>query len=82
MLGESHSLFNEFPSHTDDIRKLCKQDSGFAKQAKKYNELDENIRSLELENSPISDVEIRQLKHDRSVLKDLLFKRIQEFAAN
>ncbi len=81
MIGESHSLLNEFTSHKEDILKLCEQDPDFAKQASQYNELDEKIRILELNNSPVSDAEIRQMKHDRSVLKDVLFRRIQEFAA-
>ena len=82
MLGESHSLINEFPKHIDDINTLSEEDPNFAKQARKYNELDEKIRSLELDNSLISDAEIRQLKHERSVLKDALFQRIQEFSAS
>ena len=82
MIGESHSLSNEFPKHKDDISKLCEKDLNFANQANQYNELDEKIRSLEMDNSPISDTDIRQLKYDRSVLKDVLYKRILDFATN
>ena len=82
MIGESHSLSNEFPKHKDDISKLYEKDLNFANQANQYNELDEKIRSLEMDNSPISDTDIRQLKYDRSVLKDVLYKRILDFATN
>lgn len=82
MLGESHSLANEFPNFIDDINLLSEQDPEFAKRANEYNDLDTKIRNIELENSPISDAEIHQLKHDRAVLKDVLYKRLQESRAS
>ncbi|WP_117232735.1 YdcH family protein [Vibrio maerlii] len=77
MLGENHSLLNEFPQQEETINQLIQADEAFAKDTKTYNELDEEIRNLELSNSPIDDEAMHQLKHDRSVLKDSLFQRIQ-----
>ncbi len=77
MLGENHSLLNEFPEQQEAINKLIQADEVFAKDAKTYNGLDEEIRNLELSNSPIDDEAMHQLKHDRSVLKDSLYQRIQ-----
>lgn len=37
---------------------------------------DEEIRKLELSNSPIDDEAMHQLKHERSELKDSLYQRI------
>ena len=78
MLGENHSLQNDFPEHKDRIAHLVNSDEGFANDTKKYNELDKEIRVLELADSPIDDDAMHQMKHDRAVLKDLLYQRIIE----
>lgn len=74
MLGESHSLINEFPNLIKEINTLYKKDPSFAEKAVKYDELDSEIRRIELDNSPIADGTMQQMKHDRSVLKDFLYK--------
>ena len=76
MLGEDHSLAHEFPEHLDTINQLAASDESFASDAKKYNELDAEIRRLELDGSPIDDPDMHQLKHDRSELKDSLYQRL------
>ncbi len=76
MLGENHSLLNDFSEDKTVIETLIKQDHHFARDAKKYNDLDTKIRKLELRNAPIGDDEMHALKHERSVLKDSLYKRI------
>ncbi len=76
MLGENHSLLNEFPEFSALIKKLVSNDQLFAERAKQYNQLDEKIRTLELANSPIGDSEMHKMKHDRSKLKDLLYKSL------
>ncbi|GAA58284.1 hypothetical protein P20652_0135 [Pseudoalteromonas sp. BSi20652] len=73
MLGEKHSLTNDFPEHLNSITKLSESDTEFAKQADKYDKLDKEIRSLELKDAPIGDEQMHQLKHDRSELKDWLY---------
>ena len=76
MLGEDHSLLREFPEYKDTIAKLINVDNAFAKDAKHYNALDKEIRELELQDSPIGDESMHQLKHDRAELKDLLHLRL------
>ncbi|MDN3702532.1 YdcH family protein [Vibrio artabrorum] len=76
MLGENHSLVHEFPEMKDKIAELVQSDSGFAEAMKTYDQLDKEIRKLELKDSPIDDGSMHQLKHDRSVLKDVLHARI------
>ncbi|KKD61234.1 hypothetical protein RN22_07125 [Grimontia sp. AD028] len=78
MLGENHSLLNEFPEFKDLISELSSQDASFAEDTKTYNALDKEIRSLELRDSPIDDEEMHKLKHDRAVLKDSLYHRLQQ----
>ncbi|MCL1146824.1 YdcH family protein [Shewanella marinintestina] len=76
MLGEDHSLIHEFPEYQTTIVKLCQNDEAFAKDTKHYNALDKEIRVLELKGAPIDDEAMHQLKHDRAVLKDALFHRL------
>ena len=76
MLGENHSLVNEFPEHKDIIVKLTKSDKSFAEDTKHYNALDKEIRMLELNGGPIDDEAMHQLKHQRAVLKDALYQRL------
>ena len=74
MLGENHSLINEFPQYQDIITSLTNSDLTFAKESKRYNALDKNIRVLELNNGPIDDAAMQQLKHERAELKDYLYR--------
>lgn len=76
MLGEDHSLLKEFPEYKDTIAKLINIDDTFAKDTKHYNALDKEIRELELQDSPIGDGSMIQLKHNRAELKDALHLRL------
>ncbi|WEM45093.1 YdcH family protein (plasmid) [Photobacterium sp. DA100] len=76
MLGEDHSLLSEFPQFKDTIFNLSANNDVFAKDAIKYDSLDKEIRELELSGSPIDDVAMHQLKHQRAELKDSLHQRL------
>lgn len=76
MLGENHSLLNEFPEFKELITELISSDQPFAENAKQYDELDTEIRKLELVNSPVSDSKMHKIKHKRSALKDLLYQKL------
>jgi len=76
MLGENHSLVNEFPEHQDAIARLTESDEVFAKDAKRYNDLDKEIRELELNGTPIDDDAMHELKNERAALKDSLCQRL------
>ncbi len=77
MLGENHSLLNEFPDHKAQIESLMSSDSVFAEDTKTYNALDKEIRTLEMRDSPIEDIEMHRLKARRAELKDSLFERLK-----
>jgi len=77
MLGEDHAIVIEFPEHKEKISELNKTDSAFAESARRYHALDQEIRTLELDNAPIDDEAMHQLKHDRAVLKDEIYQRLQ-----
>ena len=76
MLGEDHSLLTDFAQHKDKITELINNDEQFAKDAKRYHELDKEIRKLELRDSPITDESMQQLKHERAELKDSIYERL------
>lgn len=76
MLGENHSLLHEFPQYKDKITALSANNEKFAQDAKQYNQLDKEIRVLELNGSPIDDDAMLQLKHQRAELKDSLHHRL------
>ena len=76
MLGENHSLSNEFPEYQDVMAALSQSDESFANDARRYNALDKEIRVLELNGAPIDDAAMHQLKHERAELKDALFARL------
>ncbi|ARD22305.1 MULTISPECIES: YdcH family protein [Shewanella] len=81
MLGENHSLRNEFPDHLDTITALNSSDANFAEILKRYDELDKQIRDLELKDSPIADDAIHDLKQQRVEMKDALYHKIMESEA-
>lgn len=76
MLGEDHSLVKEFPTKQAKIAELNETDQAFAAKAKRYHLLDEEIRNLELENAPIDDDALHQMKRERAELKDVLYQAI------
>lgn len=76
MLGEVHSLENDFPEFKETIAKLVKSNKSFDEENSRYNEVDKEIRTLELRNGPIDDEAMHQLKHDRAALKDNLYKQL------
>ncbi|EEX94894.1 hypothetical protein VIOR3934_05134 [Vibrio orientalis CIP 102891 = ATCC 33934] len=76
MLGEDHSLLSEFSEFKETILALAKMNEAFLKDMKTYDGLDKEIRTLELKDSPISDEDMHQMKHDRAMLKDNLHQRI------
>ncbi|MCL1080318.1 DUF465 domain-containing protein [Parashewanella spongiae] len=76
MLGEDHSLIKDFSAHKDKIIKLTASDSSFKKMANEYHRLDSEIREIELQGVPVADERFNQLKHQRSALKDKLYKLI------
>ena len=76
MLGEDHSLIHEFPECKDIIVKLTQSDDVYAKDSKRYNDLDKEIRELELNGAPIDDDAMHELKNERAELKDTLYQRL------
>ncbi len=76
MLGEDHSLLSEFPQFEELILRLISSNHSFAQEVKRYDELDFDIRKLELKNSPVSDYVMLEMKKERVTLKDYLYRQL------
>lgn len=73
MLGEPHDLPHEFPNLVNQIDHLTETDPAFAELAEQYQQIDDQIRHIELAGVPVSDDTIQSLKLSRLHLKDRLF---------
>lgn len=78
MLNENHAFIFDFPELKLDIVQLNHDDPRFKADLQRYHELDYNIRQLEISGSPIEDSSMNDLKHQRMVLKDTLYKQLTQ----
>lgn len=76
MLGEKHSLLNDFPEMGEVVASLIEKDQAFAEMNVRYTALDDKIRKLELRDAPIADDAMHALKHERAELKDRLYQSL------
>lgn len=77
MQGEHHDIEAEFPEFRQRIIDLSEVDADFAAMIKRHNELDNEIRKYEELGQPLSDDSLEKMKHERSHLKDGIYKRIR-----
>lgn len=77
MLGENHSLLNEFPEYEHTIMDLMASNNKFSKEAKTYDAIDREIRKLEMRDAPIDDIDMKKLKLQRAELKDSLHRQLE-----
>lgn len=77
MLGENHSVHQEFPNKKDLINKLMVENINFKILVKKYDAIDKEIRVIELKCSPIDDLSFIKMKKTRSHLKDEIYQILQ-----
>ena len=73
MLGEPHDLLHEFPEYQGKIDALKQSNEDFARLMGEYDELDQEIRELEVHDQPVSDLYMEELKKKRVHLKDQLY---------
>ncbi|TCJ11506.1 DUF465 domain-containing protein [Parasulfuritortus cantonensis] len=73
---ESHDLFNEFPEHSETIRKLTLANDDFVKMMRDYDDVDHKIQRIEQRVEAASQLYEEELKKLRLGLKDRLYKLI------
>lgn len=74
---DNHSLVKEFPEHKQTIHDLKISDSHFAKLFEEYHVIEKEVHRLEVEDQPVSDTYIEDLKKKRLLLKDELYALLQ-----
>lgn len=72
----NHELHNEFPQFGELIDELKMKDPKFKEEFQQYAELDQEIEGLERRDSPIGDDKLHQMKQQRLLLKDDLYKTL------
>lgn len=75
---ENHSLHNEFPEMSEQIRALKMKDRHFARLFDEYHEIDREVRRIEEEAEAASDERLEGLKMRRLHLKDDLYAMLKE----
>jgi uncharacterized protein YdcH (DUF465 family) len=65
-----HELHEEFPQARARIHALKTSDAHFAKLADSYHDVNRAIHRAEIEEEPISDDSLEQMKKQRLALKD------------
>ncbi len=74
---QAHDLRSEFPQDVQKIHDLKLSNHHFAKLAERYEEVNKQIRGLELEALPaISDEALEDLKKQRLRLKDEVYQML------
>lgn len=76
MLGEHHDIEHEFPEFHDQIEKLKRINPAFLALMKEHDSMDDQIRVLEEQDQPVSDIFIEELKKKRAFLKDRIYETL------
>ena len=73
---EHHDLIHEFPEHKDAIHDLKLSDAHFAKLFDEYHGVTNEVEKLERADMPVNDTLVEELKKQRVVLKDELYRML------
>jgi uncharacterized protein YdcH (DUF465 family) len=65
--------------YKDEIRELKMSHTHFAKIFEQHNELDKKVEHAEMGDTPMTDVELENLKKEKLLLKDEAYKMIMEY---
>jgi len=69
---QQHDLHHEFPEHKDAIHQLKTGNHHFAKLFDEYHRMNKDIRRIEENEEPVTDIAIEDMKKLRLKLKDEL----------
>lgn len=79
MTLEHHELVSEFPEYKEIIHELKLGNAHFKKLMDEYHELDRRVYRIEAQNEVVTDEHLEDLKKQRVLLKDQLFKMLENF---
>ncbi|BAN34704.1 MAG: YdcH family protein [Gammaproteobacteria bacterium] len=73
MQVDHHDLAHEFPEFKDEIYKLKISSTHFARLFDEYERTEREVHRIEVEDVPVSDILIEDLKKKRLHLKDEIY---------
>lgn len=73
---DHHDLIHEFPDFKDTIHDLKVKDAHFAKLFDEYHGVTNEVERLERADMPVNDLVVEELKKQRVVLKDELYRML------
>ena len=76
MQVDHHDLINEFPEYKDAIEALRAKNGHFAKMFDDYQSITHQVENLEEDDMPVDDLVMEDLKKQRVVLKDELYRML------
>lgn len=76
MKVDHHDLHHEFPEFADTIRELKLGNNHFARLFDEYHGLTSKVEQLEVQDVPVDDFTIEEMKKWRIKLKDELYSML------
>jgi len=73
MQVDHHDLAHEFPEFKDEIHKLKISSTHFARLFDAYEQTEREVHRIEVEDVPVSDAYVEDLKKKRLHLKDEIY---------
>ena len=77
MRVDHRDLHDDLPEYAQRIHDLKVNNHHFAGLFKRYDEINHDIRRLELDDVPMGDAAFEKLKHERAHLKDQLYAMLK-----
>lgn len=73
MKVDSHELHDEFPEYISKINQFRTSDAHFASLYDEYHKVNNEVRNIEENDVPVSDVIFEEIKKQRLKLKDEIY---------
>ncbi|MCB1932250.1 MAG: DUF465 domain-containing protein [Candidatus Accumulibacter sp.] len=73
---EHHDLHHEFPEYLDSIHALKGSNESFGGLYDEYHQLTREVERLEEEDLPVHDFTIENMKKQRVLLKDQMYRML------
>ncbi len=65
--------------YKEEIHELKMSNAHFSKIFEKHNDLDKQVEHAEMGDTPLTDIELENLKKEKLLLKDAAYKMIMDY---
>lgn len=76
MDDKPQALHDAFPEHAEKIKWLQEQDPEFKRRADEFHELSRAVHRAEMNEEPVEEVAVIELRKRRDLLRDELYRLI------